>query len=477
MYKSHKVQNEITVFIKRHIVICLLLFASLLAVAKYSRIPVPNWLPVAFEKMFLCPAQETSAYEWWGLINNLSLAYIASIITYVVIQYIPERRKAYKAFNIAKKDLSSLFQYMSRLISMYLFTIGIKPTNESIKLEDLKAVCNIDILDKENYCKIIGMRDGQDGNTRAYSYNLFKDSKQYVDFLNKKIDKIKSSMYSGYLDPDIVELISRIENNWFIQYLSSLDKPMMRTPGYRSNIIDFDKAFFSLIKCHSALGRYDYTLMTYAFSEISDQELQEENENRLFLAPRVIYEYKGETIAIDIANGITALPSTEERLKRSEGVLLEMLVYYDSTSPKPLIVLESALRIAEYIRKNQSDILGKQISIINCLQIKKRLNTITTDDYTELKNQTLFVKSLQGHQLITKSIDNGRNNLDQLSSKELKNYILVGAYILLEDYEKAAESFSKLNDDQKDLYIQFPIYHLWLNPPVPANPDPMLFLQ
>ena len=193
MYKSLGFFIEIWLFIKRHVVICILLLFSLFAIAKYSQIPAPNWLCAAIKKLLLCPPEGTVAYDFWELFNNISLAYLASIITYVVVQYIPERRKAYKAFSILKGELCVLYAYMSRLIFMYLFEIGVEKAEDQIALNDLAPICNAEIDDRNRHCRIHHLRNGNKENVFDYDYSLYNDSKKYIDLVHKSINCIKGT--------------------------------------------------------------------------------------------------------------------------------------------------------------------------------------------------------------------------------------------------------------------------------------------
>jgi len=451
MYKSHGFIIEIWLFIKRHVVICILLLVSLFAIAKSSQIPAPNWLWKPITKLLLCPPDGSVAFEWWGLFSNLSLAYLASIITFMVVQYIPERRRAYKAFTILKKELCSLYSYMSYLISMYLFEIGVEKAEDQITIDDLSSICNVEISDKIKYCRIQHMRNGGKENAQGFEYNLYTDSKKYIDLLHKSIIRIKDAGCSEHLDLDLVDAISSIESNWFAQFFSYLQGPSTRTPGYKKVIFNFDKGFYDFILCHRSLSEYNFDLISYEFTKMSKEEIDAEKERSLFMATRALYKHVDVSMAKRIANSIIALEPTEERLRKSNGVLLEMLVYYDYSDQKQTEILEAALCIAEYILRNETDILGTEVAILNYCQIKKRLGALSSED---------------------------RNALHIIISREdINDYIRSGAAILSEDFEIALDSFRKLSEEEKHQFVQFPIYLLWPDPPVEPNPDPMVFIQ
>lgn len=445
MYRSHKGWKEIVVFIKRHTVICVLCMICAFIIAKYSHIPVPNWFP----SMFICPADGTAYYEWLKLLNNLSLAFVGSIITYIIIQYIPERRRAYNSYIVLKKEIYNLYSFMSRLIDMYLFEMEIQDSEEDLSEGKLEKICQVEISNKFKACGIEYLKNGVFANTTSHGYNLYEDSKHYTELVYKAIDKIKGTVCSGQLDSDIINTISIIENNWFLHFISDIDIFYIHIPGYRNVILDFNKGFYELIKCHRVLSNYDIDLITYKFSKMSDEEIQSGKEMRLLRSSRVDFKIEGVSKAKSIAKEITELTPTEERLNKSEGVMFEMLVYYDSEAIKPKEILNAALTIAEYIEKNRTDDFQKNYALLNKLQIKKRLGTISTQEKRILYN-------------IAKDTN-------------VPDVIVFFAAILCENYEKAADSFSKFSEKEKACFIQFPIYRLWPNPPLQANLNPVLF--
>lgn len=383
--------------------------------------------------------------------NNVSLAFLASIITYIVIQYVPERKRAHNAFVILRSEISKLYSYMSRLIGIYLFEIGVDEKEEQITVQQLSKVCNVMITDKKRDCRIQHQRNGADDNCQSFGYNLFKDSKQYAELIAKCIDRIKEAPCCSQLDFEMLNTISEIENSWFTSFIIHLNNPCSKTPGCQNIIVNYDQGFYEFIQNHVALVKYDFDAITYKFLNASPEEMIAHKEQMLFLTGRLMYKYRGEEISREVAEGIISLEPTEERLNKSQGVLLEMLVYYDSCSEKPRYMLENALSLAKHIWKNETDPLLTKYAFLNYMQVKKRKGSISSDEKEDLKQIMM--------------------------DTSLPNEILLGAAILCEDYKTASRIFEKMTEEEQAIFIQFPIYQLWRDPPVMPNPEPMGFLS
>lgn len=449
MYKKHRALKEIWLFIRRHIIICVLCVVCAFIITKYSQLPMPDWLPQFFHNLFLCPSADTAHYEWLSLLNNLSLAFLASIIVYIVVQYIPERRKANKAFSLLRKEFVSLYSSMSQMICMYFFELGVTEKEEKIKLEQLSGVCEIDFSDFVRKCRIRDLKNGRYINCVSIGYTLYKDSLECYQQISKAIGKIKETKCSANLDNDIVNTISVIENNWFLRFFS-YEKSIIATSSKKNKIINFDKGFYEIIKCHIELNEYAFDKMTYEYVGISNAEYEEEKEKSLFIRPRNFYLYMGETEATKTAENIIKLEPTELRLRKSEGVMLEMLAYYDSAEQKSKEILLAALQIAKYVYLNETGFTNEVIAFINIAQIKKRLNTLS-------ESNKKILHLIETH-------------------KPMRTDAIVGSAILCKDYVLASEVFEAFSEEDKQFFIQLPIYHLWDNPPMKANPNPMSFL-
>ena len=448
MYNKHKVLMEIGLFIKRHLVICILCAICMLVVLKFSQIPTPNWLFPFVRRLFLCPQEHSTAYEWLSLLNSISLAFIVSIIVYVIVEYVPERKKAYKSFSLLKGDFDVLYNQMSKLIYMYMYEVGIQIPEDQVDFAQLSGMRDLKINDQIRKCRINCISNGKKV-SNSIGYSIYSDSLECYNKLEKAIGNIKGEVYSSYLDSDIFDILYKIEHNYFFIILS-YGSLIYNNDISKVNFLGLDKAFLEFINVHLSINKYNINKVTYSFSALSDQEFEEERESVLFYLSRGIYKHLSETKVERFTNEIISFQPTELRKRKSEGVLLEMLVYYDASLIKQRYILEAALKIAKYTLRNETNHINAVCAFLNLAQIKKRLHTLSDKDLRLLRK----IKQ----------------------KKTLDKRIIVASAILCEDYQYAKEVFEDFSEEEKDVFIQFPIYHLWKNPPVNANPTPMSFI-
>jgi len=448
MYDKHKVWKEIGLFIKRHLIICILCVICILVVLKFSQLPAPDWLLPGVRWAFLCPPEKSTEYEWLSLLNSISLAFITSIIVYIIVDYIPERKKAYKSFSLVKGHFDVLYDQMSKLIYMYMYEVGIQIPEDQVDFAQLSGMRDLKINDQIRKCRINCISNGKKV-SNSVGYSLYSDSMECYNKLVKAIGNIKGEFYSSYLDSDIFDILYKIEHNGIFISLS-----------YGSRIYDnditkvifmgIDKSFLEFIKIHLSINKYNINKVTYSFSDLSDLEYEKERESVLFCLSRGVYKYLSEAKVERFTNEIISFQPTELRKRKSEGVLFEMLVYYDAALIKQRYILDAALKIAKYNLRNETNHVNAVCAFLNLAQIKKRLHTLSDKDLRLLRK----IKQ----------------------KKTLDKRIIVASAILCEDYQYAKEVFEDFSEEEKDVFIQFPIYHLWKNPPVNANPTPMSFI-
>ena len=139
------------------------------------------------------------------------------------------------------------------------------------------------------------------------------------------------------------------------------------------------------------------------------------------------------------------LPSFKEK-KVSENIfyqsmnwtILRMLMGYDAQLKKNNILLETAFEMAEWLEENDPDKSSHFIHVINCLQIKKRLNKFNKED------EDLLVNILE--------------------MKDSNDELRFAAYLLLDDLTMAKRYFFKLDSSTQETYrSKLPLYNLIKN--------------
>lgn len=99
------------------------LWLSVFAITKFSKAPI--WFDFLLP-VLRCPNEGTLQYEIWRILENLSLAYIAALIFYVMVTYIPEKKCELRAFDLTKKRIQYLYSTMDDVLAYFKYTCSVE---------------------------------------------------------------------------------------------------------------------------------------------------------------------------------------------------------------------------------------------------------------------------------------------------------------------------------------------------------------
>ena len=125
-----------------------------------------------------------------------------------------------------------------------------------------------------------------------------------------------------------------------------------------------------------------------------------------------------------------------ELIERANNFLLELIKAYDMDSEK-IELLDTAEAFANWIFNATEEELPYDVRLLNKLQIEKRKNHLSLSQVRELFRIT--------------------------ESPNIREDVLVGAYLLLDQQEEAEFHFKKMDKELQEAFKSYPIYHFWNN--------------
>ncbi len=164
-------------------------------------------------------------------------------------------------------------------------------------------------------------------------------------------------------------------------------------------------------------------------------ELRKNPEKVIYASPYVGLNVE-EMISVDniypedIYNDVINYSHSEDYDTSVSNLCLRMIKVYDET--KKLEYLENVVKILKW--QEEGKFIADHLIKLNQLQIVRRMGNLNADELEYL-------------------IELKKNFAED-------NFILCGIHILLDDHEKFKGCFSKLNDEDKEEFLEFPIYNL-----------------
>ncbi len=450
--KVNKKIYELKLFFKNNMVVLFFFMFSLIVVIKNSEIPLLSNIPAMIKWVFTKPDAGTITAFVFIILENISLAYIASCVFYFVVDYFPKRKNEKKAYLLIKDELRDIYGELSYIIRMFLFEIKVdEEPREIIKDRiSLSKVCNIHLENKDTHAKIAHYYNGS-SNSSSYSYNICNDTVRKTINIEQKIESIYDRPRSKEIETSLYEVIDGIRGSRFLRMIKNYGQGgYVEAPSRNRIFLNLDKSFRELVSWYVKLGKYDFDKIDYKIFSITETEWKKQNEELVLMLDRSCFL----NIPIDKLRGkvncILKIELNDENFDRITGVLCELLVACDFSPSKKGDLLPMGKHIAGYLKRHEGKDERSAIAAINYLQILRRMGTATKKDVREVK------------WIIT-------------SRESMPKYIVLGALILVKNYKEAEKLFDSLSTEMKQFFISLPIYRLWPSPPMSPNIEPRDF--
>lgn len=274
-----------------------------------------------------------------------------------------------------------------------------------------------------------------------------------ADFSNFKLEEEKSRLEYAKKIVALLDLLgckkdlnikSLGDKDWkYIDYLVTAlvdKKPVEHLRNDLPPIMTIDIVELKFIVCLQKIEGKDGTYNIFDFFK-TEMSLVYENEagEKMPISQYAILHaddlLKADNIRYDVL-----LPSFQNAKRHDETVtranffLLELLEAYDKANSKAEL-LSTARSFSDWIFALNDEMLPYDVKLLNKLQIEKRERALTIDEVKEL--------------------------FRVIETPGVREDVLVGAYLLLDQQAAAELHFEKLDEQLKEEFKKYPIFHFW----------------
>lgn len=270
LYVFLKIKSIIFKFVTflKNNVLALLLMISIYCVIRYSELPVIPFIPKIITDFFIKPNPNTNSYEAFRLLENLSLAYIASYIFYLIIDYFPNKKRAMNALELVKGELKFIHFNMGDLIKTINAIADIPESINNITLNDLHKLDEFVFSNETLYFNRYSIINGDKKVTSQYTENFYSYSNNNINNIVSCIRKIKSISCALYINFGILEILSSIETNWFLSWILNLEPEEITKPVIR---MGFSNDYYQFIQSYKNLSKLEFVKKDIDNTEIMDE--------------------------------------------------------------------------------------------------------------------------------------------------------------------------------------------------------------
>lgn len=247
---------------------------SIFFICKYSSAPpIFDALNIIFQR----PEENTLMYELIRIAENVSLAYIASLVFYLLVDYIPLIKEENNTLHLLEKYLCPLYMYMDKVNSYFRYATGISNIQAATN-EEVKTIDDFSFKNSAEFLMIKSIRDGKDDGEYVDAF----EAKKSIVFCGQKImeciHNIDYILNGNKMPRDFIILINQIRScsllETIIKVMPSSDLIVNGQPVAQT-YVSFYKGLAEFVALEEKLGKYNFLKLRTVYREATINEIQE----------------------------------------------------------------------------------------------------------------------------------------------------------------------------------------------------------
>lgn len=255
----------------------LLLVVSLFFICKFSSAPpIFDGLNMIFQR----PEKNTLIYEIIRIADNLSLAYIASLIFYLIVDYIPLIREENNTLHLLGKYLYPLYMYMDKVNSYFKYATGISNIQTATN-EEIKTIDGFYFDSNNDFLMIKSVRNGKDDGEHVEHFEAKKSIVSYGKIIEECIHGIDDILRGNKIPTEFVTIINQIRSSNFLEIiLKVMPGPELYVDGQpvAQKYVNFYKGLTEFVGLEQQLNKYHFMKLETTYRKATAEEIQEWKE-------------------------------------------------------------------------------------------------------------------------------------------------------------------------------------------------------
>ena len=259
-------------FLKEHYILSIIFVISIMLMIKSSSIPYFIEPPTFISFIFDSPKSEF----WKGVFQFVDIfasAYVTSLIFYVMVDYIPSKRREEKTKQIVDAKLVSIYLYLSEFLSMIDYSAELANTSDNLN----EVVFSNEIVN----CKRTTIKDGTEQSTITYSYNLLKDCNKYKNLILDSARSLSGVLSFSYCDSEIIDVVSEIQLIDLFQSIPPANEFYLTAKNIAPTCMSTNEDCKKLKSLKDKLGKHISVRLDYQYHSISEDELAQSMDEQV----------------------------------------------------------------------------------------------------------------------------------------------------------------------------------------------------
>lgn len=266
--------KKVLMDLKVHIV---LTFISILIICKFSEAP-PVFDIIA--DLFQRPLENTYFYEILRVTENFCMAYIASLIFYILVDYIPVKQEEERTEKLLSKSLEKLYLHMNKVISYFRFATRVSNFSK-VTEEQIKSIDDFTFSTTSEFLMVGSTRNNKADGEHVEKFNAKKEMILAGEGIIEILREIDAILAKNKMENQFIVTMNELRNSGFLVKLceimpnsSSVIKGVSCECGY----LNFYRDIAEFEKLEQKLEKYDFVKLGTVFRTATNQEIAEWND-------------------------------------------------------------------------------------------------------------------------------------------------------------------------------------------------------
>lgn len=252
----------------------ILSIVSIIIICKFSNAPV---CCEALADVFLRPTDGTVEYEIFRVLENLSLAYLAALIFYLIVTYIPARKQERRAIKHASSHVKSIQTWMSHVINYLAYDLAFQDIERCTE-EEKAVIDNYTFPDIPELLYITNTRGEDNVSGHVESYNGRDSAITAGRILSNELKAVYDLFEDvGKLPEDIQCILTEIRCSSFLHKLTEIlprEEPEIDGIKYKTSFLNFYEDLSFFIYLEKELRKYVAPTEVLTFRKATEDEKQ-----------------------------------------------------------------------------------------------------------------------------------------------------------------------------------------------------------
>lgn len=259
--------------LKIHII---LLIIALFVIVKFSG------APLIFEFwgwVFLRPKDNTLQYEILRVFENLSLAYMASLIFYIVVNYIPEFKSYKKTIKIVTPYLQSLYMYTNKINAYFKYSFCLT-TVENLSKEKIKEIDDFAFPQNAELLMVSSLRNGIKDGSHVEVFNAKNEIIHCGKMISEAFENFDAVFVGNKAPESLITLINEMRSSGFVEKLLKVIPSSCKitfdgieNAEVRECYLDFYKDWVEFVRLEEKLKNYNFLKLGVQFRKATQEEV------------------------------------------------------------------------------------------------------------------------------------------------------------------------------------------------------------